>query len=98
MLRSRLRGGSANTGRGVAGFLRGTFARVRQAEVTRPPVMSVDSGFYSRNTAVTCRKHGVRVSITARMNKDLYKVISANSEEEWTPNLLLVKHRHLRPG
>ena len=85
MLHSRLRGGSANTGPGVAGFLRETFARVRQAGVTGPLVMRADSGFYSRNTIATCRKHGVRFSITARMTKDLYKVISAIPEEAWTP-------------
>jgi hypothetical protein len=85
VMHSRLRGWSANTGRGVARFLGETFTRVRQPEVTGLLVMRADCGCYSHDTIATWRKHGVRLSVTARMAKDLHKVISAVPEEARTP-------------
>ncbi|MGH7642195.1 MAG: IS1380 family transposase [Candidatus Dormibacteria bacterium] len=85
VLHCRLRGGSANTQRGAAGFLRETFSRVRQAGASGQLVMRADSGFYSRKVLGTCRGQGVQFSVTARMNPSLQKVIAKISEEAWTP-------------
>ena len=85
VLHCRLRGGSANTQRGAAGFLSETFSRVREAGATGQLVMRADSGFYSRKVVSACRRQGVRFSITARMNHSLQKLIAAIPEEFWTP-------------
>ena len=65
----RLRGGNANTGRGVAGFLTQVFNRVRRAGATGPMVLRADSGFYSSKVTEGCRKAGVSFSITVRTSK-----------------------------
>lgn len=85
VLHCRLRGGSANTQRGAASFLRETFARVREAGATGQLVLRADSGFYGRKVLGTCRQQKVRFSVTARMNPALQKEIAAIPEEAWTP-------------
>ncbi|MGH7639300.1 MAG: IS1380 family transposase [Candidatus Dormibacteria bacterium] len=85
VLHCRLRGGSANTQRGAAGFLRETFCRVREAGAQGQLVVRADSGFYSGKVVSSCRRQMARFSITARMNPSLQKLIAAIPEESWTP-------------
>ncbi len=58
VLHSRLRGGSAVTARGAAGFLTETFSRVRPAVATGQLTLRADSGFYSKAVLTTCRRAG----------------------------------------
>ncbi len=85
VLHSRLRGGSAHTARGAAGFLRETFARVRQAGATGLLVLRADSGFYSKQVLTTCRQAKVRFSVTARLDQAVQRVIAGIPEEAWQP-------------
>lgn len=83
VLHSRLRGGPAHTARGAAGFLRETFARVREAGASGPLTMRADSGFYSATVTRACRKAGARFSITVNLNASLHAAISAIDEDAW---------------
>ena len=83
VLHARLRGGSANSGRGAASFLTETFGRVRAAGATGSATVRADSGFYSRKVVDAARSAGAAFSITVRLNKALHKVISAIPEADW---------------
>jgi hypothetical protein len=85
VLHSRLRGGPANTARGVASFVAETISRVREAGATGEITLRADSGFFSGKVARTCREHGVRFSITVRLSPTLHRVINEIPEDAWTP-------------
>ena len=85
VLHSRLRGGAAFTARGAAGFLAETFSRVRAAGATGQLTLRADSGFYSNAVLTTCRRAGVRFSVTARLDKAVQRAIAAIPEEAWVP-------------
>jgi len=85
VLHSRLRGGSAYTARGAAGFLAETFSRVRHAGATGQLTLRADSGFYSKAVLAACRRAGVRFSVTARLDKAVQRAIAAIPEEAWVP-------------
>lgn len=84
VLHSRLRGGPANSGRGAASFVSETFIRVRRAGAGGPLVLRADSGFYSRKVVEACGRHGVRFSVTVRLNRKLHKLISEIPNDAWT--------------
>ncbi|MGH7610741.1 MAG: IS1380 family transposase [Candidatus Dormibacteria bacterium] len=85
VLHSRLRGGSAHTARGAVGFLRETFARVVEAGASGLITLRADSGFYSQKVLTTCRRAGVRFSITAQLDQAVQRVIAAIPEDAWQP-------------
>jgi hypothetical protein len=85
VLHSRLRGGPAFTARGAAGFLPETVRRVRAAGSTGLLTLRADSGFYNRRVVETCRKLGMRFSITVRLSSALHKVIGQIAEADWVP-------------
>jgi Transposase DDE domain group 1 len=85
LLHSRLRGGSAYTARGAAGFVAETIGRVRIAGASGPLVLRADSGFYNRTVVAACQRHGVRFSITAKLTKAVRKAIAAIPADAWTP-------------
>jgi hypothetical protein len=85
VVHSRLRGGNAHTARGAPSFLAETFARARSAGATGPLRLRGDSGFYSKKVVGSCRKAGVRFSITVKLSKGLHAVISTIDEADWAP-------------
>jgi Transposase DDE domain group 1 len=85
LLHGRLRGGSAYTARGAAGFVVETIGRVRAAGASGPLTMRADSGFYARTVVAACQRHGVRFSITAKLTKAVRKAIAAIPADAWTP-------------
>ncbi|MGH7319940.1 MAG: IS1380 family transposase [Candidatus Rokuibacteriota bacterium] len=85
VVHARLRGGNANSGRGAAGFLTETFARVRAAGASGPVTLRADSGFYSASVVRACRRANVRFSITVKLTKALHKTIAAIPDDAWTP-------------
>jgi hypothetical protein len=85
VLHSRLRGGSATSGRGSARFLAETLRRVRRAGASGPLVVRADAGFYSHQVVETCRKHGARFSITVRMDRKLWSAIAGIPARAWAP-------------
>jgi len=85
LLHARLRGGSANTGRGAASFVAETISRVRHAGATGRLTLRADSGFYAGTVVSACRRHGVRYSVTARKNRGIQRAIDAIAEHDWVP-------------
>jgi hypothetical protein len=85
LLGARLRGGSAYTARGAAGFVAETISRVRAAGATGPLVLRADSGFYARTVMAACQRHGVRFSITAKLTKAVRRAIQQLPADAWTP-------------
>jgi Transposase DDE domain group 1 len=85
LLHGRLRGGSAYTARGAAGFVAETIGRVRAAGASGPLTLRADSGFYNRTVVAVCQRHQVRFSITVKMTKAVRKAIAAIPADAWTP-------------
>jgi hypothetical protein len=85
LLHARLRGGSAYTARGAAGFVAETIGRVRAAGATGPLTLRADSGFYARTVVAACQRHGVRYSITAKLTKAVRRAIQQLPADAWTP-------------
>jgi len=85
LLHARLRGGSANTGRGAASFVAETISRVRHAGATGNLTLRADSGFYTGAVISACRRHDVRYSITARKNRGIQRAIDQIREHDWVP-------------
>ena len=84
VLHGRLRGGSANSGRGAASFVTETVQRVRRAGAQGPLVLRADSGFYSQKVVGACVRYGVRFSITVRLNRKLWQAIGEIPDAAWT--------------
>jgi len=85
VLHARLHGGRAHSGRGAAGFLRETVARVRAAGATGPLTLHADLGFYAQAVVRTCRRAGVRFSLTVRRHPALRASNAAIAADAWTP-------------
>lgn len=85
VLHSRLRGGNAHTARGVVGFLKETFARVRTAGAAGKLRMRADSGFYSAKVVAACQAAGAEFSITVKLYPNVHAAISTIAEGAWRP-------------
>jgi hypothetical protein len=85
VLHSRLREGTANTGRGAGGFVTETINRARRAGASGPITVRADSGFYTHTVVQACRKAGVTCSITVKLTKAVRKVIAQIPADAWTP-------------
>jgi hypothetical protein len=85
VLATRLRGGKANTARGAARFVAETISRVRHAGATGALTLRADSGFYVGAVVAACRRHNVRLSITARKNAAIQRAIDAIPDHAWIP-------------
>jgi Transposase DDE domain group 1 len=85
LLHGRLRGGSAYTARGAAGFVAETIGRVRAAGASGPLTLRADSGFYNRTVVAVCQRHGVRFSITVKLTKAVRRAIQQIPADAWTP-------------
>jgi hypothetical protein len=83
VLHARQRTGRANTARGTARFVDELAARVRRAGASGELTMRMDSGFWSAKTIKTCRRHGIRYSITVRQTKPIRAAIAAIDEQAW---------------
>src|SRR6266540_6000819 len=85
VLHARQRTGRANTARGTARFVDELAGRVRRAGASGELTMRMDSGFWSAKTIKTCRRHGIRYSITVRQTKPIRAAIATIDEDAWTP-------------
>jgi hypothetical protein len=81
---TRLRGGSANTARGAAGFAAEAIGAARAAGCTGTIVARADSGFYNAAFIAACRRAGAYFSVTARMDPAVTAAIAAVPEDAWT--------------
>lgn len=85
VLHARLRGGPAFTARGAASFIRETVTRVHTAGATGLLTLRADSGIYNHHVVNTCRRLGVRFSITVHLSPKLHTVIGLVPDEDWVP-------------
>ncbi|HEX5295904.1 MAG TPA: IS1380 family transposase [Streptosporangiaceae bacterium] len=81
---TRLRGGSANTARGAAGFAAEAIGAARAAGCTGTIVTRADSGFYNAAFIAACRRAGAYFSVTARMDPAVTAAIAAIPQDAWT--------------
>src|SRR5665811_2316110 len=85
LLHTRLRGGTAASGRGAATFVAETISRVRSAGARGTLTLRADSGFYAGAVVSACRRAEVAFSVTARKNTAIRKAIDAIPDDAWTP-------------
>lgn len=83
VIHCRLRGGSANSGRGAGSFTRQTLARVARAGTGAEVVVRADSGFYSRHVVDACERHGAYFSVSVRLQASHHKLIEEIEEAAW---------------
>jgi hypothetical protein len=82
---TRLRGGSANTARGAAGFTAEALGTARAAGCTGTIVARADSGLYCSAFTGACRRGGAYFSVTARMDPKVKAAIASVPGDAWTP-------------
>ncbi len=85
LLHVRMRGGSANTGRGAQRFVRELAGRARRASATGQLTIRVDSGFWSAKVIGACAHHQIRFSITVRQVRAITEAIARIPEADWAP-------------
>jgi hypothetical protein len=81
---TRLRGGSANTGRGAASLLAEAIGTARAAGCTGIIVARMDSGYYSAAVCRAARRAGAFFSVTARLDAAVKAAIAAIPGQAWT--------------
>jgi hypothetical protein len=90
---TRLRKGKTNSARGAARLVADALkvtASIRSQAGSKGPgsglvLVRMDSAFYNADVVAAARRAGARVSITARMNKDVTAAIAGIEEAAWTP-------------
>ena len=83
VIHCRLRGGSANSGRGASSFTRQTLARVARAGTGAEVVVRADSDFYSGHVVDACEYHGAYFSVSVRLQASHHKLIEEIEESAW---------------
>ncbi len=82
---TRLRQGSTNSARGAAKLLADALGTARRAGANATVLVRADSAYYGYDIINTCRRAGVRFSITARLTKTVARAITAIPDTAWTP-------------
>jgi len=81
---TRLRGGTANSARGAAGFAAEAIAAARDTGCSGLIVVRADSSYYSAAFCGAVRRAGARFSVTVNMDVKVTAAIAAISEGAWT--------------
>jgi hypothetical protein len=81
---SRLRMGSANSGRGAARLVADALRTSRACGATGLLVVRADSAFYRRDVIAAIRRAGARFSITARQDVAVRRAIASIEQDAWT--------------
>ncbi len=81
---TRLRGGSANTGRGAASLIAEAITTARAAGCAGIIVARMDSGYYNAAVCHAVRRAGAYFSVTARLDAAVKAAIASIPEEAWT--------------
>lgn len=82
---TRLRKGSANSGKGAASLLREALATVRSMGITAQIIVRADSAYFSHKVVDACTKAGARFSLAVAVKKKIREAIVCIDEEAWTP-------------
>lgn len=81
---TRLRKGSTHSARGAARLVGdGLTVVARTGLVDREIVLRADSAFYSHKVFQVAAKHRVGVSVTAKLGRDVCRVIESIGEDQW---------------
>lgn len=82
---TRLRKGSANSGKGAASLLREALATVRAMGITAQIIVRADSAYFSHKVVAACTAAGARFSLAVAVKKSIRAAIETISEDAWTP-------------
>ncbi|MBN0049222.1 IS1380 family transposase [Streptomyces actuosus] len=82
---TRLRKGSAGSGKGAASPLREALATVRAMGITAQIIVRADSAYFSHKVVDVCRKADARFSLAVAVRKKIREAIAAIPEDAWTP-------------
>ncbi|MBL3671491.1 IS1380 family transposase [Streptomyces sp. M2CJ-2] len=82
---TRLRRGSAGSGKGAASLLREALATVRAMGITAQIIVRADSAYFSHKVVEVCRKAGARFSLAVAVRKKIREAIAEIPEYAWTP-------------
>jgi hypothetical protein len=83
ILFSRMRKGSAGSGRGIVRFIDELVAVLTRAGATGPMTVRADSGFWSWKLIDRLNTNGILWSITVTRQKKVLEAIAAIPEDEW---------------
>jgi hypothetical protein len=81
---TRLRGGTANSARGAAGFAAEAIATARATGCGGTLIVRADSAYYSAAFCGAVRRGGARFSVTVNMDTKIAAAIAAIPEQAWT--------------
>jgi len=81
---ARLRGGTANSARGAAGFATEAVGTARAVGCSGLVIVRADSSYYSAAFCGAVRRAGVRFSVTVNMDVKVAAAIAAIGEDAWT--------------
>ncbi|HXW46211.1 MAG TPA: IS1380 family transposase [Streptosporangiaceae bacterium] len=81
---ARLRGGTANSARGAAGFVTEAVGTARAVGCSGLVIVRADSSYYSAAFCGAVRRAGVRFSVTVNMDVKVAAAIAAIGEDAWT--------------
>ncbi|WP_327113643.1 IS1380 family transposase [Streptomyces sp. NBC_01341] len=82
---TRLRKGSAGSGKGAASLLREALATVRAMGITAHIVVRADSAYFSHKVVDVCRRAGAAFSLAVAVKKTIREAIMQIPEDAWTP-------------
>ncbi|WP_409471630.1 IS1380 family transposase [Streptomyces sp. HC307] len=82
---TRLRKGSAGSGKGAASLLREALATVRAMGITAKIIVRADSAYFSHKVVDVCRKAGAHFSLAVAVKKTIREAIAGMDESAWTP-------------
>ena len=82
---TRLRKGSANSGKGAASLLREALKTVRAMGITAQIIVRADSAYFSHKVVEVCRTAGARFSLAVAVRKKIREAIATIPEGAWTP-------------
>src|SRR5206468_2255003 len=81
---TRLRSGNAGSARGAASMIAEVITTARSCGATGEVVLRADSAFYTKAVISTCRRRGVRFSVTARIDARVRAGCESIGDDQWT--------------
>jgi hypothetical protein len=82
---TRLRNGSANSGRGAARLLADALVAAKAAGASGLVIVRADSAYYGHDVIAAARRAGARFSVTTRMTRTVSAAIASIADDAWTP-------------
>ncbi|MFG1955864.1 transposase [Micromonospora sp. NPDC048830] len=79
---TRLRSGNAGSARGAAQMIAETITTARSCGATGEIVVRADSAFYAKTVIGTCRRRGVRFSVTTRIDTKIRAACDSITEQQ----------------